>query len=56
MPGKKKETNPKSDELNAETADLNDICGTEMNIVTDGQLLEDGIVELTDKKEHIDEP
>lgn len=42
--------------LDAETMNLNDNCGRDMRIVTDGQKLEDGIVELTDKKEYIDEP
>jgi hypothetical protein len=38
---------------NAET-NLN--CGRDVRIVTDGEMLEDGIVEITDKKEYIDEP
>jgi hypothetical protein len=31
-------------------------CGRDMRVVTDGEMLEDGIVEIADKKEYIDEP
>jgi hypothetical protein len=31
-------------------------CGRDMRVVTDGEMLADGIVELADKDEYIDEP
>ena len=45
-----------NDDLDAETMNLEDNCGKDMNLVTDGQFLQDGIVEVVDKKEYIDEP
>lgn len=50
----KKRTN--DDEKGTDTSTLNDTCGNDIKIITDGHLLENGIVELTDKKEYIDEP
>jgi hypothetical protein len=44
----------KNDESPNVVTNLN--CGRDMRVVTDGEMLEDGIVEIADKKEYIDEP
>jgi hypothetical protein len=55
MPDEKNES-ISNDELDVEaTMDLNDSF-TDVTIVTDGEFLEDGDVELTDKEEYVDEP
>ncbi|XEC93278.1 hypothetical protein AB6A23_18125 [Paenibacillus tarimensis] len=51
----KKDRSADNNELNEETMDFGDTC-RDMTLVTDGKQLEDGIVEIADDKEYVDEP
>jgi len=53
---KKSDESKRANEPANENAKLSDACEADIRIVTDGEMLEDGIVELTDKKAYIDEP